>query len=131
MKNQRSDSTSATEPRPYIDQPSDGRFTICHWAGKYEGHLFQTAPHATYERYGRTLSKFITHFPHKRFTYEFLRADVEDYKQARLKGGASPTTVNIELSILRGFWRFMLQMEADGVMLNPVLGVRVRQKSPN
>jgi hypothetical protein len=36
------------------------------------------------------------------------------------------TTVNIELSILRGFWRWMLEMEADGVMFNPVLGVRVK-----
>jgi hypothetical protein len=26
-------------------------------------------------------------------------------------------------------WRFMLLMEADGVMLNPVLGVRVRKES--
>jgi site-specific recombinase XerC len=34
--------------------------------------------------------------------------------------------INIELSILRGFWKWMLEMEADGVMLNPATGVRVR-----
>jgi site-specific recombinase XerD len=127
--NNQPNQTSATEPRPTASQSSDERFKITHWAGKYEGYLFQTSRPATYERYSRALSKFVNHFPHKRFTYEFLRPDLEDYKQARLKDGASATTINIELSILRGFWRWLLAMEAEGVMLNPALGVRVKKPS--
>jgi hypothetical protein len=121
--------TSALEPRLEASQSNDEQFKIMHWAGKYESYLFLTAPSATYERYSRALSKFVSHFPQKRFTFNFLRADLEDYKQARLKEGASGTTTNIELSILRGFWRFMLRMDAPGVMLNPVRGVRVQKDS--
>jgi hypothetical protein len=131
MNNQLPNSTSATEPRSEANQSNGERFRIFYWLGKYEGYLFQTAPPATYERYSRVLSKFISHFPHKRFTYEFLRPDLEDYKQKRLKDGASATTINIELSVLRGFWRFMLRMEADGVMLNLVVGVRVKTTKPS
>jgi site-specific recombinase XerD len=123
--NNQPNQTSATEPRLAASHSSDERFKITHWAGKYEGYLFQTSRPATYERYSRALSKFVSHFPQKRFTYEFLRSDLEDYKQARLKDGASATTINIELSILRGFWRWMLRMNADGVMINPARGVRV------
>ncbi len=95
-------------------------------ARSLRGHLFLNSPHGTYERYSRALSKFYEHFPNKRFTYEFLRPDLETYKAQRLQEGASATTVNIELSILRGFWRWMLEMGADGVMFNPALGVRVK-----
>lgn len=119
--------TSATTPRPHSDQSSDESSKITHWLGLYEGHLFLNSRPATYERYSRALSKFYEHFPHKRFTYEFLRADLEDYKQQRLDEGASPTTVNIELSILRGFWKWMLRMGADGVFFNPAKGVRVER----
>lgn len=126
--NNRLDPTSATNPVPG-SQSNDERFWITFWCGKYEGHLFLNSPNATYERYSRAISKFISHFPEKQFTYDFLRPDIETYKQARLKEGASPSTVNIELSILRGFWRFMLRMEAPGVMLNPVRGVRVKMPS--
>lgn len=129
--NNKPNSTSALEPRQEVSQSSDEKFKIFYWCGKYEGYLFQTAPQATYERYSRVLSKFISHFPRKRFSYEFLRPDFEDYKQARLEEGASATTINIELSVLRGFWRFMLRMEADGVMLNPVVGVRVKTTNPS
>jgi site-specific recombinase XerD len=120
---------SAQKPR-LEDHPSGTEnFKITFWCSKYEGYLFQTAAPATYERYSRALSKWASYFPHKRFTYEFLRPDFEDYKQKRLKEGARATTINIELSILRGFWRFMIRMEAPGVMINPVRGVRVQRSS--
>jgi len=121
--------TSAVKPRQEINPSNDDKFKIHLWCGKYEGYLFHNASPAAYERYGRALSKFIGYFPQNRYTYEFLRADFEDYKQIRLKEGANPTTVNIELSILRGFWRWMLRMEAPGVMMNPVIGVRVQTGS--
>ncbi len=108
-----------------VTRSSDEQFKITYWAGKWERYLFQTAPPATYERYSRALSKFLGYFPDKRFTYSFRRADVESYKQQRFKEGASPTTVSIELSVVRGFFRFLLRMNADGAFLNPALGVKV------
>jgi site-specific recombinase XerD len=127
MKNQQSMNVpSAVTPPSATNPSSDQSFLLTHWLGLYEGHLFRNSPHGTYERYSRALSKFYAHFPGKRFTYEFLRCDIETYKAQRLQEGASATTVNIELSILRGFWRWMLEMGADGAMLNPALGVRVR-----
>jgi hypothetical protein len=65
---------------------------------KYETFLFPTAPLATYQRYTRALDKLFSNFEGKRFIYEFRRADIEDFKQQRLKDGVSPKTVNIELS---------------------------------
>src|SRR3981081_595057 len=104
MKNQQSpNSTSAITPPS--ESPSDQNFRITHWPGLYEGFLFLNSPPSTYERYSRALSKFYGPFPDKRFPYEFLRPDIETYKAQRLEKGASATTVNIELSILRGFWR--------------------------
>lgn len=97
---------------------------------KYETLLFSTAPYATYERYTRALDKLFAHFPEKRFLHEFRRADLEDFKKQRLEEGASPRTVNIELSISRSFWNFLLQMDADGVMFSPAKGVRVKLTQP-
>ena len=101
--NNQSSQTSATEPRLDFSESSDQRFKISYHLCKYEGFLFQTTPPSTYERYSRALSKFISYLPEKRFTYEFLRPHFEDDKKARLKEGASATTINIELSIVRGF----------------------------
>ena len=127
--NNQPNSPSATEPR-LEPQTSEERFKITFWLGRYEGHLFLNSPEATYERYGRILSRFYEHFQEKkRFTYSFLRCDFEDYRDDRLKEGASPATVAMELSVLRGFWRWMLRMDADGVLLNPVVGVKVQKPS--
>jgi hypothetical protein len=74
----------AIEPRLDKHESEDERFKIRLWLGNYEGYLFQAAPPSTYERYSRVLSKFIGYFPEKKFTYDFLRAHFEDYKQMRL-----------------------------------------------
>jgi len=123
-------STSALEPR---QEPSfsEDRFKIAFWIGRYESHLYLNATGATYERYSRILTKFYTHFlGSKQFTYSFLRSDFEDYRDDRLKEGASPVTVAMELSVLRGFWRWMLRMGSEGVMFNPVLAVKVKSAKP-
>jgi site-specific recombinase XerC len=120
---------SAKEPRPQASPSSDERFSICFWMMRYETFLFRTAPYSTYERYTRQLDKLFATFPEKRFLHEFLRPHFEDYKKQRLESGTSPKTVNIELSILRSFWNFLLSAEADGVFFNPVLGVRVPMPS--
>ena len=125
MNTQPPDQTSAIEPRLQPDPSTDERFKIALWIGRYEGYLFNNAPESTYERYARILSKFYAYFPDKRFTYDFLRCHFEDYKNDRLKEGASPTTVAMELSVLRGFWRWMLRMNAEGVIFNPLVGIKI------
>jgi hypothetical protein len=120
---------SAPKPRPQAQPSGDERFKIAFWMMKYETFLFSTAPHSTYERYTRALDKLFAMFPEKRFLHEFLRPDMEDFKEKRLEQGVSPKTVNIELSIIRSFWNFLLRMDADGVYFNPVRGVRVPMPS--
>jgi integrase len=83
----------------------------------------------SYERYSRVLSRFYSHFPDRKRTYDYLRPVFETYKTDRLNEGASPTTVAMELSVLRGFWKWMLRMETPGVLINPVVGVRVKKPS--
>jgi site-specific recombinase XerC len=129
MKNRLPDLPLTAESHLQTNPSSDERFTIAFWMMKYETFLFRTRPYTTYERYTRALDKLFAAFPEKRFLHEFRRADLEDYKNQRLERGSSPKTVNIELSILRSFWNFLLSAEADGVMFNPVQGVRVRMPS--
>jgi hypothetical protein len=129
MNNQTPTSPSALEPRPLPSPSPDQRFHIGFWMMRYETFLFSTAPESTYERYTRALDKLFAFFPEKQFFHEFRRADLEDYKKARLESGISPKTVNIELSIFRSLWNFLLSAEADGVMFNPVQGVRVQMPS--
>ena len=120
--------TSALKPRPKASPSKTDNFQIAHWLGLYEGHLYLNHPRS-YERYSRVLSRFYGHFPDRKRTYDYLRPVFETYKTDRLNEGASPTTVGMELSVLRGFWNWMLRMETPGVMINPVVGVRVKMPS--
>jgi hypothetical protein len=130
MSNQISDvALSAPKPRSQSSDWSDKRFTIAFWMIKYETDLFHTRPASTYKRYTRALDKLFAFFPEKRFFYQFLRHDMEDFKKARLERGVSPKTVNIELSIIRSLWDYLLKAKADGVLMNPARGVRVPMKS--
>ena len=121
--------TSAVKPRQESTASTDERLKIAFWMMKYETFLFRTAPLATYQRYTRALDKLFSNFEGKRFIYEFRRADIEDFKQQRLKDGVSPKTVNIELSCIRSFFDFNLRMNADGAFINPARGVRVKMPS--
>ena len=126
MKNQ--PTVSALKPRPEASPSKTDNFQIAHWLGLYEGFLYLNYPRS-YERYSRVLSRFYGHFPDRKRTYDYLRPVFETYKTDRLNEGASPTTVAMELSVLRGFWNWMLAMDTPGVMFNPVLGVRVKRPS--
>ena len=120
--------TSALKPRPESSPSNAENFQIAHWLGLYEGFLFLNYPRS-YERYSRVLSRFYGHFPEKTKTFDYLRPVFETYKTDRLNEGAGPTTVAMELSVLRGFWKWMLAMNVPGVMINPVRGVRVKMPS--
>jgi site-specific recombinase XerD len=51
-----------------------------------------------------------------------LRADCESYKTVRL-AEVSRTTVGMEISIVRGFFAFVVRL--GGAAFNPMLGVKV------
>jgi len=127
MKNSLNVPLLAAEQPVQTRTSTDERFKISFWMMKYETLLFHTRPYSTYDRYTRALNKLFATFPDKRFLYQFLRSDLEDFKKKRLEQGASPKTVNIELSCIRSFWNFLLQMEAEGVFFNPAKGLKVRQ----
>jgi hypothetical protein len=122
-------SPSAIEPRPKSTESTEERFKINFWMMRYEAYLFSIAPETTYERYTRALDKLFAFLPEKKFLHEFRRADFEDYKKHRLESGISAKTVNIELSIYRSFFDFLIRADADGVMYNPVRAVRVQMPS--
>jgi site-specific recombinase XerC len=49
----------------------------------------------------------------------------------RVAQGAAVSTVRLELSAIRGFWQFMLDMKAPDVLLNPARGVKVPRQRQN
>jgi hypothetical protein len=53
---------------------------------------------------------------------------VNDYVQTRLAEGASVATIRVELSAIRGFWKFMGDVEAFGVFFNVAAGLKVRNR---
>lgn len=75
---------------------------------KYENFVRLTSARATTKRYAIILEHFFKLFPEKRFVEEFFRADVDDFRILRLRSGVSPSTVNFEVTILSGFWKWMM-----------------------
>jgi len=42
---------------------------------------------------------------------EFRRWDISDYKEQRLREGIKPSTVNLELAVLKAFWNWLMERE--------------------
>ena len=83
---------------------------------------------ATRERYARALERFLGRHPGKIYPHDFLRPVVNDYVQSRFAEGASVATIRVELSAIRGFWRFIGDVEAFGVFFNVAKGVKVQRR---
>lgn len=80
-------------------------------------------------RYAKALTSFFARFPDRNHPEEFTRRDVEDYKIWRLREGINPRTVNYEVSVVRAFWNWMLEMER--VTWNPASQVkRLKEREP-
>ena len=88
---------------------------------KFENWVALTGSPETARRYARALEQFQKKIPrdHPR---DVLRFDVEDFKVLRLREEVSPRTVNFEVSVLRAFYNWMIDMEA--VTLNPATKVK-------
>jgi site-specific recombinase XerD len=83
---------------------------------------------ATRERYARALERFLGKYPGKVYPHDFLRPVINDYVQSRFAEGASVGTIRVEVSAIRGFWRFMRDVEAFGVFFNVATGVKVQSR---
>lgn len=96
---------------------------------QYERFVSATASPLTRDRYAKSLDAFFDYFPEKTVPGDFSRSDVQDFRAYRRKAGASATTVNYDVQIVRAFWNWMIDMEA--VTYNPATKVRrFKQQEP-
>jgi site-specific recombinase XerD len=109
--------------------PSDQPQPIRYWQQKFERYLQLMGRGATRERYARALERFLGRHPGKIYPHDFLRPVVNDYVQSRFAEGASVATIRVELSAIRGFWRFMGDVEAFGVFFNVAKAVKVQSRT--
>ena len=102
--------------------PSDEPQPIRYWQQKFENHLLLMGRKATRERYARALERFLGKHPGKIYPHDFLRPTINDYVQTRFAEGASVGTIRVEVSAIRGFWKFMVEVEAFGAFFNVAAG---------
>ena len=101
------------------------------WYNQYVTSLQRTAGPSTWRRYHQALANFFQCHKEKHRSEDFHRWDISDFKEDRLRHGTAPTTVNLELSILRAFWNWL--MERELASYNPAAkqkGVKVPEKRP-
>ena len=127
MNNSKSQNIGLKTPSSIEPIDPDKPLPIREWQARYERYLFLIGRKATRERYARALERFLGKHPGKTYPHQFLRPSINDYVEARLKEGASVSTVRLELSAIRGLFQFMLDMGAPDVMFNPARNVKVRQ----
>lgn len=96
--------------------------TLKEWRQKYEAYLRRTATHGTCRRYQIALENFFERFQEKRLG-EFYRADLEDYKLIRCDSGVSARTVNFELTVVRAFFNFLIEV-CEQPLVNPASKVK-------
>ncbi len=111
--------------------PSDEPQPIRYWQQKFENYLLLMGRKATRERYARALERFLAKNRGKVYPHDFLRPTINDYVQTRFAEGASVATIRVELSAIRGFWKFMVEVEAFGAFFNVAAGVKVQRRGPS
>lgn len=101
------------------------------WYNQYVTSLQRTAAPNTWRRYHYALADFFQRHREKHRSEDFHRWDISDFKEDRLREGIAPTTVNLELRILRAFWNWLIERELASY--NPAAkqkGVKVPEKRP-
>lgn len=89
---------------------------------KYESYVTLTASKNTAIRYAKALTSFFTRFQDKKNPDEFTRLEAEDYRVWRRREGISPTSINYEIQIVRGFFNWLIRM--DEAEFNPCSKVK-------
>lgn len=78
------------------------------WYNKYIHEIKLTTEKNVYKRYYATLLRFFQRHRDKHLANEFHRWDIDDYVEDRLAEGRAGGTVGVELSIIRTFWRWLM-----------------------
>jgi hypothetical protein len=73
------------------------------------------------------MDKFFDHFHGRQLPTDIHRWDISDYKEERLREGMAPSSVNLELAIIRSFYNWLIERELAEI--NPASGVK-RAKVP-
>lgn len=97
--------------------------TVREWQAKYEQMLRLTATAGTYERYCIALQNFLSRFPEIDKAHDFFRTHVEDYKILRKREKLSPRTINFEVSVVRAFFNWLIEVH-EVPMANPASKVK-------
>src|SRR5438067_292038 len=87
---------------------------IRHQLGAYERCLVLIGRMSTSRRYGKCIEKFLALHPDRKEPGLFDRCHIEDFKAQRIQQGASKPTIRVELSAVRNFFQWMLDMQVDG-----------------
>ena len=74
-----------------------------------------TSSKSTALRYRYVLENFLYRHRDKPLPEQYGRWDIVDFKEMRLREGINPATVNLELSILRAFWNWLIERELASV----------------
>jgi site-specific recombinase XerD len=85
---------------------------------RFEQQIRLTASRITSRRYAFALENFFSLFPKKRKARQFRVLDVQFFVKVREQQGIRPSTVKLELSILRAFWNFLIEQKVADY--NPV-----------
>jgi hypothetical protein len=95
--------------------------------GKYESWLVVMKGGSCMRTYDRVLDKFLGMFPNVEWIEDYSSVHLTDYVTLRKQQGASDKTMQFELNIIRGFWKWMI--EDKGLRLsNPARAFKLRVK---
>ena len=100
------------------------------WQAKYEKFVRATSPKATWRDTCTVLDRFLGMFPTKNHMEDYGRLDILDYRAARVADGLKGSTINAEVTKIKGFFAWAIDI-GGLAMLNPAEGLaRLPYKSP-
>ncbi|MBV9086180.1 MAG: hypothetical protein JOY79_01730 [Acidobacteriaceae bacterium] len=74
----------------------------------FEQHLRVTCSKSRYRRYCFVLHRFLSHFPSDKTVDSFLYADIQHYREVRRREGAADRTIELECTVARSLWDWLL-----------------------
>lgn len=101
------------------------RYPVREFLGKFESWLITMGRSSAMYHYDRVLERLFEMFPAKVCCSQFTSIDIADYKSIRLAKGISELSLDYELGMLKGFWRWL--REDQGLPLNNPVRAFIRQ----
>lgn len=85
------------------------RFPVREYLGKFSKWLLVMRGRSSFRSHDKVLERLFKMFPGRTGVEQFTSVDIADYRQLRLKQGISDVTLKVELSQLKGFWRWLIE----------------------